>query len=71
MSGAGKTQAVSVHKFRRRARAEERRLQGCLRHGGAFGEPWPEELPDWTRGVRVERIGKFCHAVIATEERGH
>lgn len=31
----------------------------------------PDGLPAWAHGVRVERIGRFCHAVIATEGRGH
>jgi hypothetical protein len=81
MSGVGRTEAVSVHKLRRAARKRERELQRYLSISGWYVEGGPTDdeakglqpygLPIWARGVRVERIGPFCFAVIATEERGH
>ncbi len=65
MIGVGRTQSVSVHWFRRTARLEERRLQTCLEYGK------PSGLPEWARGARVEKIGRFQYAVICTELRGH
>lgn len=65
------TQILSVHAFRRAARKRERELQNFLRHGQAFGESWPDELPQWVRGVRVRKAGMFQWAVEATEGPGH
>ena len=70
MSGVGRTEAVSVHKLRRTARKRERVLQEALAYGYPSQLP-SAGLPEWARGVRVERIGPFCFAVIATEKRGH
>lgn len=61
---------LSVHVFRRQARKRERALQDFLRHGAAFGEPWPDDLPKWARGVRVRKAGRFQWVVEATENRG-
>jgi hypothetical protein len=69
MSGVGRTEAVSVHKFRRTARKRERRLQGAL-DAGVWIDDF-NDIPGWTQGVRVEKIGRFCFAVIATEKPGH
>jgi hypothetical protein len=79
VSGVGKTEAISVHKFRRVARHRERMLQQVLGERVYFAPVESVQtqdtpygpLPLWARGVRVERIGPFCFAVIATEERGH
>lgn len=88
MTGVGRTEAVSVHHFRRVARKRERQIQACLdgmREGGISVPAGPDgetfalpqygapdvRLPLWARGVRVERIGWRCFAVICTEERGH
>ncbi len=70
MSGVGKTEAVSVHKFRRTARKRERVLQGALHYGYPSQLP-SAGLPEWAHGVRVEKAGRFCWVVIATEKRGH
>lgn len=61
---------LSVHVFRRQARKRERALQAALRHGGAFGEQWPEGVPQWVRGVRVEKAGPLQWAVVGTHLRG-
>lgn len=68
---ADRTKVLSVHFLRRVARHRERDIQAFLRHGGAFGEPWRDDLPRWTRGVRVEKAGPFQWAVVATEHAGH
>lgn len=61
----GETKVLSVHRLRRTARAEERRLTNCILYG------YPTELPYWAKGVRVEKAGLFQWAVVATSKRGH
>jgi ADP-ribosylglycohydrolase len=70
------TQILSVHWLRRAARAEERRLQewlDTLDHGEFFaaGVLVKRGYPEWMRGVRVEKAGRFSFAVVATDTRGH
>lgn len=74
------TRIVSIHPFRRTARARERTLQGALNLGGPeavhrlgmqTGYTAATEWPSWGRGVRVEKAGMFQWAVVATQERGH
>lgn len=67
------TKILSVHALRRVARARERQIQKALNDRAATGRPLPgqlDDVPDWARGVRVERAGLFQHAVVATENRG-
>lgn len=68
---------VSVHKFRRAARAQERALQDALERYAAEPTDWAArnvltdaKVPDWAHGVRVEHAGPFQHAVVATRQRG-
>ncbi len=67
-----RTAIVSVHRTRRAARRQERHVQACLDSGlrGArldgFGL-----VPEWARGVRVEKAGFFQFVVNLTEHRGH
>lgn len=61
-----KTKVLSVHWFRRSARARERELQAEL--NGQLGTGL-DDLP-WARGVRVEKAGPFQWAVVATSDRG-
>jgi hypothetical protein len=60
------TKILSVHKLRRNARREERRLTNVIN----FKLP-NDDLPYWAKGVRVEKAGPFQHAVVATSRRGH
>jgi len=68
-----------VSHLRRRARAVERELQAAIDEdrGGEGLSPANFRLlssyrvPDWARGVRVERAGWLSWAVVATEEKGH
>lgn len=60
-----KTQILSVHKLRRNARKEERRLTNVINF------KLPSDLPYWVKGVRVEKAGPFQHAVVATSRKGH
>ncbi len=79
MAHAMRTEAVSVNWFRRTARKREREIQQLLSQNAdpASWRVWETVLrrdlgvPEWARGVRVERIGPLCWAVIATEKRGH
>lgn len=68
---AVRTEILSVHKFRRNARKREHYFTGCIIHGGAYGEPWPEGLPEWAKGVRVRKAGAFQYVVEATNWTGH
>jgi hypothetical protein len=77
-----RTKALTVHRVRRTARREERRLQDELakrERGGVSRASRPlvtvydadgNLVPDWAKGARVEKIGLFQFAVIATESRG-
>ena len=62
----GRTQILSVHKFRRTARKLERKLTAEL-EAQPSGLDW---LP-WARGVRVRKAGPFQYVVEATAWQGH
>jgi hypothetical protein len=70
-----RTLTLTVHKFRRTARKQERLLQRWLDFN--YGNPNIENLlekdgyPKWMRGARVEKAGPFQYSVIATSFRGH
>jgi len=64
-----RTQVLSVHKFRRAARAKERRIQPALE--GMAARRISAGIPSWASGVRVEKAGLFSWAVVATERPGH
>jgi hypothetical protein len=78
-----RTKALTVHRIRRTARREERRLQVELAErarGGVSRANRPlvsvhdadgNPVPDWARGARVEKIGLFQFAVVVTESKGH
>lgn len=81
----GKTQTLSVHKFRRTAQDRERELTNVLVTAEAIVKDNPEPqvadairellksngIPEWARGVRVEKAGMFSYSVVATEHKGH
>ena len=66
---------VSVHKFRRTARKRERELQAQIEEFQRLGYLekflFDNALPNWTRGVKVEKAGWFQWTVVATPNRGH
>ena len=61
----GKTEIVSVHKLRRRARREERRIQA------AFDRGLRDHQFAWATGVRVRKAGRLQYVVELTDWRGH
>lgn len=76
------TRIVSTHWFRRVARDRERELQALLDRVYDGGVPDPTKVservalrdarvPEWARGVRVEKAGMLQYAVVATEHKGH
>lgn len=72
--GINRTQVLSVHKFRRVARRKERAITAELErsaHTPVWTTALLAELPNWARGVRVDKAGAFCWVCIATEDRGH
>jgi hypothetical protein len=85
MAGAGKTKTLSVHKFRRTAQDRERELTQVLDTAQEIVKNNPEPqvasaignmleangIPEWARGVRVEKAGMFSYSVVATEHKGH
>ena len=85
-TGVGRTQTVSTHKFRRTAQDRERDLTKVLNSAQEIIQSNPDEpqvaaairqllqangIPEWARGVRVEKAGMFSYSVVATEHKGH
>jgi len=84
-TGVGKTMTISVHHFRRTAQREERRLTKVLVSAQEIIDKNPEpqvaigirdllaanDIPQWARGVRVEKAGMLSYSVVATEHKGH
>ena len=70
-----KAQVISMHFLRRRARKKEREWQRKLEMATNAGMIEHElielGLPRWIRGVKVVSAGRFQHAVVATDNRGH
>lgn len=65
-----RTKVLSVHRLRRTARQRERELTVSLAHRSNRGERLMLEasgVPQWARGVRVEKAGLLQWAVVATE----
>jgi len=70
----GRTQVLSVHKFRRSARRKERQATAEIagsRHKPVWTTPILAEKPSWATGARVEKAGRFSYAVVWTEWMGH
>lgn len=75
----GRTEIVSVHRLRRKAREHERAIQEAIGlvedHLDTDGTIYlwlrHNGVPSWARGARVRRAGFLQHTVEATEERGH
>jgi hypothetical protein len=59
---------------RRKARQSERALTAGLRTAAASATRskflFEHGLPVWVQGFRVERLGRFSWAVVATSHRG-
>lgn len=77
-----RTEILSVHKLRFMARGREARLQRLLNQATdprtpsavanrAKRELFDQNLPEWAKGARVRKAGRFQHVVEATEWRGH
>jgi hypothetical protein len=78
-----KTRAISgPYKLRRRARRDERRLQKAIKNYNVVttgrarlaAEPLifdGVEIPQWARGARVVKLGRFQFIVEVTERAGH
>lgn len=72
---------ISKHLSRRKAREQEGRIQTLLnnlataspaRHGSIRKSLSAYDVPEWARGVKVQRRRwGFQWQVVATEERGH
>lgn len=73
-----RTKVLSTHFLRRAARRREREIEAALRsrhdEEGMLVEGEARllrDVPDWARGVRVEKAGPLQWAVVATEHQGH
>lgn len=67
---SGRTEIISVHRLRRRARKREEYVQYLLDRS-VYSAPTIGRLPPWSRGARVRKAGLFEWVVEATEWGGH